>query len=159
MRLTRGYRATLRRLLLVAVTRAGRSVIATPFITCLYAGLFALLFAALSIRVIARRRSTGVALGFAGRPDLERAIRAQANFAEYVPLSLILLLVGESAGLPAWALHLAGLSLLIGRVIHALGVSRDPEDFRLRVTGMALTLTVILLLGMVAIAHGVAAMA
>ncbi|MDO9488235.1 MAG: MAPEG family protein [Sphingomonadaceae bacterium] len=140
--------------MLVAIVRARRSVIVTPYITGLYAGLLALLFAALSLRVIARRRSTGVALGFGGRPDLERATRAQANFAEYVPLSLMLMLVGETSGLPAWALHIAGLSLLLGRVVHAFGVSRDQEDFRFRVTGMALTLTVILLLGIIAIARG-----
>ena len=33
-----------------------------------------------------------------------------------------------------------GLALLIGRALHAWGVSRSPEDFRYRVAGMALTL-------------------
>ena len=34
--------------------------------------------------------------------------------------------------------------LLLGRLLHAYGVSRPREDFRFRVTGMVLTFTVLL---------------
>lgn len=34
--------------------------------------------------------------------------------------------------------------LLTGRVVHAVGVSQEDENFALRVTGMALTFTAIL---------------
>ena len=70
-------------------------------------------------------------------------MRVHANFAEYVPFALLLLAMAEARG--AWAplLHTAGVGLVAGRVAHAWGVSRTPEDFRFRVAGMVATLTVI----------------
>ena len=60
-------------------------------VTALYAGLLGLLFFALSINVIGKRRSEHVALGHDGKPRLERAIRAHANFAEYAPFVLLMM--------------------------------------------------------------------
>lgn len=116
-------------------------------VTALYAGLLAFLFVALSARVIRARRSARIAIGVAGQPALERRARVHANFAEYAPLSLLLMLLAELTGYPGWAMHVAGIVLLGGRSVHALGVSREPEDFRLRVGGMVATLTVIVALG------------
>jgi uncharacterized membrane protein YecN with MAPEG domain len=113
-------------------------------VTPLYAGLLALLFVALSIRVIAVRRSAGVALGDGDRSDVRRRMRVHGNFAEYVPLALLLLALAEINLQPALLLHGLGLALLAGRCIHAVGVSGEPERFVLRVTGMALTFGTIL---------------
>jgi uncharacterized membrane protein YecN with MAPEG domain len=60
-------------------------------ITALYAALLTMLFVVLSVRVIAMRRGSGAALGDGGNPELLRRIRVQGNFAEYVPLGLVLL--------------------------------------------------------------------
>lgn len=108
-----------------------------------YAALLALLFVALSIRTIRARRAHKVAIGTGGHAALERAIRVHANFAEYVPLALLLLTLAELRGVPALVLHALALALLVGRCAHAWGVSRTPEDFRFRVTGMLCTFTVI----------------
>lgn len=110
--------------------------------TGLYAAALTGLFVALSLRVIGARRRYRVALGASHRM-VERAVRAQGNFAEYVPLALILLALLELNGLPAWALHALGVTLLVGRTLHAWGISQEPETFRFRVTGMALTFTVL----------------
>jgi uncharacterized membrane protein YecN with MAPEG domain len=59
-------------------------------VTALYAAPLALLFLVLSVRVIQRRRSGQVALGDGGDHLLLRCMRVQANFAEYVPIALIL---------------------------------------------------------------------
>ena len=107
----------------------------------LYAALLTLLYLFLSYRVIARRNGAGVALGAGGDAALERSIRVHANFAEYAPLGLLLLLMAELSRYSPWLIHAAGLCLLAGRVIHAAGVSRSTEDFRVRITGMALTFT------------------
>lgn len=107
-------------------------------VTALYAAPLALLLVWLSLRVIGARRRHRVPLG-AGHPAVERAMRAQANCAEYAPLGLILLGLLEGLGLPALALHALGLMLLAGRVAHGWGMSREPEDFRFRVAGMGLT--------------------
>lgn len=110
-------------------------------VTPLYAALLASLFVVLSVRVIRARRRFRVGLGDGGEVLLQRRIRTQANFAEYVPLTLLLLTMGELQGAPAWALHAIGATLLFGRVLHSLGVSREPEPANLRVLGMASTFT------------------
>ena len=115
-------------------------------VTSLYAAVLAFLFVYLSVRVIGRRRTARVALGLGGDRDLERRARVQANFAEYVPLALVLLLLAELAGLPRLLLHAAGAAFVIGRILHAIGVSGEPEDFRLRTAGIATTFIVILFL-------------
>jgi uncharacterized protein len=109
--------------------------------TALYATLLAALFLVLSIRVIQARRRYQIALGAPHRL-VERAVRAHGNCAEYVPFGLVLLGLLEGMGLPAWGVHALGTTLLAGRVLHAYGISREPEVFRCRVTGTALTLTV-----------------
>lgn len=115
-------------------------------VTALYAAPLALLFLVLSIRVIQRRRFGQVALGDGGDHLLLRRMRVQANFAEYVPIALILLGLAESLGAQPLLLHGTGIALLAGRGCHAVGVSRDREDFRLRVAGIGLTISVIAVL-------------
>ncbi len=112
-------------------------------VTPLYASLLAFLFVFLSIRVIKARRAEKVALGDGDSLRVRRAMRVQANFAEYVPLALLLIALAELQGLPVWALHLLGLVLLIGRGFHAYGVSQESETFKYRVRGMGLTFGVI----------------
>lgn len=107
-------------------------------VTALYAGLLGLYFIWLATRVIKARRLYRVALG-TDHPLVQRAARAHGNFAEYVPFALLLLALCEANGLPAWALHALGVTLLVGRVLHATGIAREPEDFRWRVAGMSLT--------------------
>jgi uncharacterized membrane protein YecN with MAPEG domain len=80
-----------------------------------------------------------VTLGSGGVGELERRIRVHANFAEYVPFSLLLLAMAELRGLPKPALHVLCGCLVVGRLLHAWGVSRPREDPRIRVSGMILT--------------------
>lgn len=110
--------------------------------TSLHAALLAGLFLLLSIRVVQQRRRYRVALGAPHRL-VERAVRAQGNCAEYVPLGLILLGLLEGMGLPAWGVHALGTALLAGRVLHAWGISQEPEVLRRRVLGTALTFAVL----------------
>ena len=121
-------------------------------ITALYAGLLGVMLVILSIRVIAVRRQARAAIGDGGNELLKRRIRAHGNFTEYVPLALILMAVCESAGTPAWQLHALGAMLIAGRAIHAHCVSQVNEVLALRVTGMSLTFTVLILASLKALA-------
>lgn len=112
-------------------------------ITPLYAALLALLFVGLSYRVTQLRRSAQVGLGDGGDKLLRRAIRVQGNFAEYVPFALLLLAMAELNGLGALWLHTLGAVLLLGRAVHAVGVSQPSEDLRLRIAGMLATFAVL----------------
>ena len=113
-------------------------------ITPIYAGLFALFFVFLSIRVIGMRRVVQVGLGDGGNRVLLRRLRAHGNFAEYVPLALVLMALAELQATPAWTLYVIGTALIIGRLLHAYGVSQEPEQSGLRVVGMALTFTALI---------------
>lgn len=124
-----------------------------PAITPLYAALLGLVFLLLSVRTIRTRRSSRIGLGTGGNPDLERAARVHANFAEYAPLTLLLILFAELCGYPAWLVHVLGAALLVGRVVHAIGFSRADEDFRFRVTSTALTLTTLASSALLNLAH------
>jgi len=108
-------------------------------ITSIIAAVLTIILVKLSLAVIALRRKNKVGLGAGGHEDLERAIRAQGNFAEYVPFGIILIACLELNGAPWWLVLLPGLALIIGRLIHAKGINTPPPDFSLRVTGMKLT--------------------
>jgi uncharacterized membrane protein YecN with MAPEG domain len=112
-------------------------------ITPLYAALLALLFLLLSYRTIRLRRRLRVAIGDGHKPELQRAMRVHANFAEYVPLALLLIYFSEIQTASSLWTHVFCVALLAGRSLHAYGVSRAQEDFRFRVAGMFLTLSVI----------------
>ncbi len=107
------------------------------------AALLAFLFISLSLRVIKLRRSRRVAIGSGGDAAVERAMRVHANFAEYVPFALVLLILCAMRGLPDVLLAVLCAILFLSRAVHAYGVSQDKEDFRLRVAGMMATFGVI----------------
>lgn len=125
----------------------------TLTISPLYAGLIALLFLFLSYRVIIIRRGERISLGDGERPDMAYRIRAQANCAEYAPLGLILLAMAELQGAPIWVVHLLGLMLLTGRLIHGWALSQSPQNLKGRTYGMMLTLMMIMLSSITNIGH------
>jgi uncharacterized protein len=110
----------------------------------LYAALLTLLFVALSIRTLRLRRSLRIGLGDAGNDRMLRAMRVHSNFAEYVPLCLLMLYFVESQGARAPFVHALAICLLIGRLSHAYGVSQERENYAFRVAGMAMTFTTLL---------------
>lgn len=115
-------------------------------ITAIAASILALIFIRLSFAVITFRKRHRVSLGSGGHDDLERAIRAQGNFAEYVPLSVLLLACLEWNGAPAWLVAIPAVAVIGSRLFHAQGMHDKPPVFRRRVLGMQLTLTSLLAL-------------
>lgn len=102
-------------------------------ITLIYAGLLGLLFLLLSFWVVKRRAQFRVMIGEGEAPEMLAAIRAHGNFAEYVPLTLLLMAPCELAGVGSLWLHLGGVLLLVGRILHAIGIQipRAPNMPRL----------------------------
>lgn len=113
-------------------------------ITPLYAALVTLLFLVLTFRTILLRGRYKAILGDASQPSLQRAIRAHANLAEYAPLALLLMFLVESNGAAPTTVHALGAAFLLGRLLHALSVSRVREPLPLRMAGMVLTLSVMI---------------
>ncbi|WP_430513377.1 MAPEG family protein [Pannonibacter phragmitetus] len=107
--------------------------------TPIYAGILGLIYIYLSFRVVDRRRSLQLALGDGGDTEMLRRQRVHGNFAEYVPLVLILILMCELQGAPVLLVHALGLAFTIGRISHAYGVSQRKENLIFRMSGMILT--------------------
>ena len=115
----------------------------TLTVTPIYAVLLTLLYFVLAARVIMERRGNRFAYGNNDSKRIEAKIRAHANWAEYVPIALLLMLMAELQGIPAVWLHITGLILTVGRFAHGFGMSYRPKDFRFRQYGMLLTVTAI----------------
>jgi len=112
-------------------------------VTPLYAALCGLLLIFLSLRISTMRRRLSVGLGCGDHSALELAIRVHGNFIEYVPLALILLAFTEINGVTALYLHVAGGTLLLGRLLHAFGLSQSGGVSAGRFIGTLLTWLVI----------------
>jgi len=108
-----------------------------PFTSTL-AVLAALGLVALSLPITAHRFRAKVSLGDGRDPMLQARIRAHANFAEYVPLALIVTGLAEAAAAPAWLLWTSSGMLVFGRIGHAIGMFAPPPSLP-RVVGMLLT--------------------
>ena len=115
-----------------------------PFIVPAYAAILALIYIVLAVRIMNLRGSAKEAVGTGGNVRLERAIRAHGNFAEYVPLALILLIAMEMQRNSIYVLHILCIILVLGRVIHAFGISQENEKFVFRGIGMASTFLVLI---------------
>lgn len=110
----------------------------TP-ITAFYGGLLGITFVYLSILVVRGRRAGKISLGDGGDNHFLGVIRAHGNFAEYVPLTLVLMLVAEINSSYPIVLHCAGVALLVGRIVHAYGLKHHSGASWQRVSGMVLT--------------------
>ena len=111
-------------------------------ITPIYAALLGLVFVVLSLRTIRIRRKNKIAVGD-GSSQLQRAMRVHANFAEYTPIAIILVGFVESLKYNTIIIHILLSTFLLGRIVHAYGMSRINEDFRFRVFGMIMTFNLI----------------
>lgn len=117
-------------------------------VTSIITAVLTIIFVKLSFAVIGLRRKNQVGLGSGGHEDLERAIRAQGNFAEYVPFGIILIACLELNGAPWWLVAIPGITLIIGRLIHAVGINVPPPDFSKRVLGMKFTFATLISLAL-----------
>jgi uncharacterized membrane protein YecN with MAPEG domain len=110
------------------------------FVVC--AALLGLLAVALAVNVSLMRGRKKISLGDGGDPEMLAAIRAQANFIEFVPLSLILIdMLDDYYGF--WTVAALSVVLLCGRVLHAGGLLGYLKFGR--TVGAVLTLAVLVL--------------
>jgi uncharacterized membrane protein YecN with MAPEG domain len=126
-------------------------------VTPLYAGLLAIFYIVLSARVISRRRDANISLGDGGDVEMQRRVRGHANFAEYAPLALLLIALLEIGGTtPFWLLHLLGVMLVLGRVLHGIALGFTDKWMPGRFFGTILTFLVLLVAGVLCLWRGVA---
>ncbi len=111
----------------------------------------------LSQRVFQMRRAHQVIHGDGGQAGLLRRMRAQANFVEYTPFVLLLILAIELSGRGGLWLALVSGAYLLGRLAHAFGMDSEAVPAGRKI-GMATTFLTLLGLAVYAalIAGGVA---
>jgi uncharacterized membrane protein YecN with MAPEG domain len=117
-----------------------------PSITGFYLAILALIYAVLAIQVAELRRGNRVLFGDGENVRLRSAIRAHANFIEYVPIITLLVAMLEMSGMPATRVHLLMGALLVARLLHPLGMYWKPGTWQFgvgRIAGILITLAVL----------------
>ena len=118
-----------------------------PSIMATYLALLALLYTVLAVQVGRLRQRDRVVFGDNGSEQLRSAIRAHANFIEYVPIITLMVAMLEMSGLSAAWVHLLMAALLVSRLLHPLGMYAAPNTLQFRIGRVGgITITVLLLL-------------
>lgn len=108
-------------------------------VTTLVSSILALFYIALAIKVITLRHEHRVSIGGGGHSDLDMAIRAHANFAEYAPMALILSFCAEANHASTLILSILITAFVLGRLSHAYAFIINKKHFKWRFRGMVLT--------------------
>lgn len=114
-------------------------------VTSLYAALLTLLYIVLAVRIIRLRWQEQVGIGTGESVPLKAAVRVHGNFAEYVPLALILLGLLELNGTSPQMLFVLGGLLFLARVFHAVGLTKSIGVSIYRTIGVLGTFGVLLI--------------
>lgn len=106
-------------------------IAAAPQVTLIFAAALGLLNLWLGVRVTRLRYAKKVSIGHGDVPVVETRMRAHANFNEYVPIALILMMLVEMQIGASRGLWLVGTLLVVGRVLHPFGMERTaPNPYR-----------------------------
>ena len=124
-----------------------------PIIVPTYAAILVLIFVFLSARVIQMRASAKIGIGTGNDPAMERRIRVHGNFAEYVPLALLLLAFMEMQQQSRYLIHILCIVLIVARIVHAIGVTPVNENFPMRVASVLATFAVLVIAALALLAH------
>jgi uncharacterized membrane protein YecN with MAPEG domain len=114
-----------------------------PSVTAGYLAVLALVYAVLSMQVVRLRQKNLAAFSDGGNLQLRSAIRAHAHFAEYVPITVLMVAMLEMSGGSTLRIHLLMGALVVGRLFHPLGMYAAPNTLQFRVGrigGMMITI-------------------
>ncbi len=107
----------------------------TPY----YGALLALIYVTLSFNVIRLRMKLQIALGDGKDKQLKRAIRVHGNYAEYVPLTLIMIYFVEIQSQNLSLVHGLCIAFILARLSHIYGVSQIKENIMFRMFSLFIT--------------------
>ncbi len=113
-------------------------------VTSIYAAVLGLMFTAITLRVALLRMSKKLSAGDGGDDQFAKLIRGHGNFAETVPIALILIALLELQGSSNFILHVLGSALVIGRISHYVQLTGLVKPLIFRKGGMVLTLGTII---------------
>ena len=104
-----------------------------------YIAILIVMAVILALNVARQRKPKQIGIGDGGDHTLLRSIRVHGNFVENVPFALAALVMLPLIGAPVWAVHVIGVSTIIARVLHAIGLSGSAGASAGRVIGILLT--------------------
>jgi len=108
-------------------------------ITAFYAAILGLILTALAINVTVHRAKLKVLIGDGGNPIMLRMMRLHGNAVEYVPIGVLLMALYELDSGSHLALHVAGITLVLSRLLQLWGMWSTVEPTFGRVVGQSLT--------------------
>lgn len=124
------------------------SGLAAPSVSAFTAGLLIILQMLLLLAAVRRRRRARQSLGDGGDEDLTRAVRRHGNLAENAAIFIVCAALYEMLGGPRpWVEGLCA-AFLLGRVLHAVGLSMRNTVNLFRVSGVALTVAASVMVGL-----------
>ena len=112
-------------------------------LTPLFAAILGLFYIYLSLSVVKVRFGDKISLGTSENRALEKAVRIHGNFAEYVPIVLILMWFVETMTMSRSLVLITGVLLVIGRIMHMIGMKNPRKWLILRQFGTVITLGII----------------
>lgn len=124
-------------------------------VSMIVAGVLGIMLLFLSGYVVLGRVKLRIDLGDGGNEQMRQRIRAQANFTEYVPLALLLLILVDVGKIgPGWLPAAMGVTLIVARLWHAQGLLSSPGTSTGRFMGANLTALVIIVGAVATIGKG-----
>ena len=105
-----------------------------------YAAALGLLLVILTYNVLHYRVKAAISSDEDDNTNADRIARVHANFTEYVPTGLALLIALDWSGAPNLMVHVGGAIFTISRFLHAWGYTRNPFASFGRVVGIQGTL-------------------
>ena len=117
-----------------------------PATAAVYPALPALVYPGPPARGLGSRGAGHVLFGDGGDESMLKRVRSHANFSEYVPLTLILVGLLEAGGGSHGLVQGLLIALLVGRILHPIGMfaaPNSPRQFACRGGGILLTLAVL----------------
>ncbi len=123
-------------------------------ITLLYGSLSFLLLNLLGLNTSRARISRKAYIGDTPDPDLTRVIRAHGNASEWVPGLVLMLLLLELSGAPRNYLHIFGIAMVVGRLLHPIGVWTKTPLTSIGATITFLLMAIMPIYGLMIYMHG-----
>ncbi len=106
-----------------------------------YTAINGLIMLILGMLVTRARVQTQTDIGDGGKPEMAGPLRAHANNSEWTPMALLMMwvLTLPTFGASIWIIQGMGVTLTVGRILHAIGITRSIGPSSLRFVGMILT--------------------
>ena len=108
-------------------------------VTALYTAILVLIMVFLAYKTSSRRMEAKISLGTGNDDVMECRSRAFGNFVEFVPMMIILMAIIEIQGQQAVYVHILGITTVIARIFHAMGITGFLKAVNGRFIGSLLT--------------------